>query len=552
MFKIVSKSSYLYYYIAVAGVDGANAALVFRVLERMDLACLLMGAENGALEREIASHDSPAAQRRVAGMAAVGSLALAAIKVKSFKESIGSSKKSTLSAEASAEASGKHSKSASALPRLVMASRALTAGTPLNSSSISNLKAALDRAKLRSQSAPDSPAAAAPLSPCTASALPLLVSEKEQEVVPDTPVYVLVLRLLECHGAQQLEVLHPALQLLLELCGHYALPYQWIQVSNSGGCAVLVKALVNNRSLSAEGAGGPNDIDTAYTYELGLQALQNLAQCNLETRDKLCQLSAHTVAVDALYYHGEKSVALCRMASEVFVQLYGSVSAREANEGNPRACAALLRLLQQHQAEQLMFFAETGMCMLKTLALFSPNRRILAEQGGCAVIAELIRSHTLAAAGPRHPRIAYFGLATLSHLAGLEDNQSRIAKCGGCRLVVQLLQEYGAQHESVAAEGLTALSALAMSNSGMLGEVGACEAVVSILRRYSILPETPHDLMLRVASVALFNLCFQYSGNKQRFHQLDIVPELKKLLNYRGLTYATREAVKDAVNIVNF
>ena len=168
------------------------------------------------------------------------------------------------------------------------------------------------------------------------------------------------------------------------------------------------------------------------------------------------------------------------------------------------------------------------------------------------MIAELIRSHTLTAAGPRHPRIAYFGLATLSHLAGLEDNQSRIAKCGGCRLVVQLLQEYGAQHESVAAEGLTALSALAMSNSGMLGEVGACEAGVSILRRYSILPETPHDLMLRVASVALFNLCFQYSGNKERFQQLDIVPELKKLLNYRGLTYATREAVKDAVNIVNF
>jgi hypothetical protein len=309
-----------------------------------------------------------------------------------------------------------------------------------------------------------------------------------------------------------------------------------------------VKAL-GNHALRRHGDGGES---VAHTCELALQVLLQLAQCNLETHEKLRQLHAHTIVVDFLHHHGTQSLLLCELAAaQLFVMLYSDVSAKEANEGNPTACRTTVELLL-HYGTQHMPFAEGAVCMLKTLTLYPPNRRLLAEKGGLAVLVNLIRSYTLAEAGPRSAKIALYGLATLAHLAGLEENQSRIAKSGGCKLVVELLRAYGRVHEVVAAEGLSAVSALGMSNRGMLGEVGACEEVVALLRHYITDPGVLNDNIALVASVAIFNLCSQYPENKQRFVQLQVMVDLRKILLIRQLSYSAREAVKDAVNIVCF
>lgn len=209
-----------------------------------------------------------------------------------------------------------------------------------------------------------------------------------------------------------------------------------------------------------------------------------------------------------------------------------------------------MKLLQQYLEN--VRFAEIAFSALQVLAVYTPNRRFLSAHKGCATIVSLLRHYTLQPGGPRNLPIALHGLATLAHLAGLEENESRIAKSGGCKLVVELLKEYGLSHETAAAEGLSAVSVLAMHNRGMLGEVGACTIVYDVLLHYNPSSEALNENIAHLAAMACFNLCLDYTENKQRFLQLNIANKFKDILNIRELSYAARGVVKDAINVVRF
>jgi len=486
------------------GVPGATPAYVYKVLDRVDMSLLLMDAENGVLDKELSKHEGAAAKRRI-GMKAVGSAALVASKLKS-------------------------SSSADTLPRL-----------PCSAQSLTQLSSVLSRtASVRKPSIALG---------SEVSMLHLVTEETNKETFG--PVYGAALSMLQQHGEYCLEVLHPALTLLLTVCDFGAHQYHWAQVSASDGCAILVKVLQNPDILVVHGTEETPDINTVLTAEMGLQILQQLALCNTESKEKLCKLSAHVIAVDILHAHGAQSIFAANLGAHVFVLLYDTISALEANEGNAQACSTIMRLLVLYETANLPF-AEVGMCMLKTLTQFKPNQRLLGDNKACAVIVRQLCASTLTERTPHSENIAMHGLATIARLAEYGANQSRLAKCGACKLVVELTQEYGRESESVAAEGLSAISVLAASNRGMLGELGACEVVVVLIAQYITTAAVINDSIAYLTSLAMNNLCLDYEENRLRFHQRNVVPALKAFLTERAFSHRTRDALKDAINIIRF
>ena len=354
-------------------------------------------------------------------------------------------------------------------------------------------------------------------------------------------VFVWVLRLLEMHGKQSIEVLHPALKLLLVVCNYNAHAYHWGQVAQQGGCGIIVEAL-QNVALK--------EFTSTSTCELAVQVLLALALSSAEIKDILCKLDAHNNVVEMLQNHGPVSLFLCEVATQTLVLLYEQVPSREANEGSPLACKTILQLLPQYEHQSVRFL-ESGVCMLKTLAMYTPNRRLLGQQGTCTVLVRILREHTLQE-GYRNVIIAGYGVEALSNLAGLEENQARIAKSGGCKVVVEIIREYGNVYLPMAEQGLSALSVLAVGNKVMLGEVGACAVIMDIIKHYITTQETHNESITNLASLAIYNLSVQYGANKERFLRLGAAEVLKQISLQRELSHPTRAQVKDAINMIRF
>jgi hypothetical protein len=356
------------------GVPGATPAFVYKVLDAVDVCAVLMDAESGALEKDLQKQDQGRIQVKSLGSA--GSVASIAMKMKSFKGGGRSDKssggedsirgpelgKGTVSNVSSSGDAGLHSQSAPTLPKLLSAvnkvatnagdrseygsagktksttepangsvqgnSLTISSGGGDHGNSIANLKAAL--AKSKQHHAETTASSLVPIRHDNPAHHSTAGSSQNSAHPPAarTPLYLLCLRLLTAHGATCLSVLHPAVRLLLVLCAGDAFPHHWVMISSHGGCAALVAALRNRGLLGSEEIDG---VDPVYACECAVEALLQLAQCNLETREKLRQLHAHSLVVASLQQHGLQSLRLCELGAPLFVMLYGDVSAKEAN-----------------------------------------------------------------------------------------------------------------------------------------------------------------------------------------------------------------------------
>jgi hypothetical protein len=111
---------------------------------------------------------------------------------------------------------------------------------------------------------------------------------------------------------------------------------------------------------------------------------------------------------------------------------------------------------------------------------------------------------------------------------------------------------FGLQNIPVAEAGLRAVASLAVSNKGMLGEVGCCAVVLELLQHHIITPCAYQEDVACLASTAIYNLCWEYPQNQQRFKGLQAEALLRVVVSDRRLTHPTRDLVKDAINAIMF
>jgi len=108
------------------------------------------------------------------------------------------------------------------------------------------------------------------------------------------------------------------------------------------------------------------------------------------------------------------------------------------------------------------------------------NREILGAIGCCQEITLALKAHLAV------PKIVQQGLACISSLASSDENKLRFSS-GGCEAVVEALTTHGSSDPSIGLHGCMAVFNLAINNSEiteLLGAVGACEAVIAVMKAH--------------------------------------------------------------------
>ena len=389
------------------------------------------------------------------------------------------------------------------------------------------------------------------------------VVEEEDRVSMGLTAWHWALRLLERHGSLSIYVLQSALRLLIILTSYTA--ENWELIGLEGGCTAILRAIQGNEDLleveqatqhhdnglqrmgMTSGHGSSVARKTIIeTCELSFEVLASLAQSRVESRDELSSLQGYFRIAEILYAQAEVSVYLCELGLHAFILIFEKVRAAEANDGCALACHAVLKVLTVH-GQYSDTVAEVGIWAVELLAMYHANKVVLGDGNACAIILNLMREH-----GMRNKTLARHGCAAIANLMIHDGNHLRLTKAGAPKVVCELIGRFGRLDEAFAEQGLRAVHALAMKNRALLGELGACELVLQLVRYYITDVDRENESIARLASQAIYNLCFQYKENKQRFLQLRALQELKLILNERWPSHPTRDEVKDAMKAIQF
>jgi hypothetical protein len=266
--------------------------------------------------------------------------------------------------------------------------------------------------------------------------------------------------------------------------------------------------------------------------------------------------------------------------------------------GTVGACEAVVTMLQRHSRQPAV--CEAGCIALARLGVNSGNSGWLGAAGGCTVVLDALNKH------PDHNSVGRAGWAAIASLACDEGNRSRFGLLSGCEAAVRTISRIIERNEqptdqsdpsdigiialyTVAEECCTAISQLCkdsdnlnrlyalrapeviirvlqsgslpsglsasacssiaslVANNGsrrqLLGELGACDAVVSAMIAHSKEP-----IVQMQGCIALHTLSLKHPGNQTLIGNASGCEVLLNVLRLHGWSVQVAEQVCRAIN----
>jgi len=264
----------------------------------------------------------------------------------------------------------------------------------------------------------------------------------------------------------------------------------------------------------------------------------SIKEGNRENRERLFKSGCCDIIVQALIYHsGDMSVALS-LCRSIGIVAHGGQSTQERDQfGVVGACAAVVRAMQQFQSSDGV--ARCGCLAIRALAFeHTNNKKSIRHAGGCQVVVDALRNHSLTPTGPlvheaaawavsnlaqecpenkellgsigaveavldafeqhgRYLEVSRWCCAALRHLSdGNEKNRSKISFSSAAELLSSAMQKYSAEEELVECALLTMIVVCAdRVGQHRLGLVGVCKVVVSALQRSDVITSLACELI---------------------------------------------------------
>lgn len=378
--------------------------------------------------------------------------------------------------------------------------------------------------------------------------------------------YQLIFSLLRKHGTCNVQIALAALKAFTNITsGDQEGKEQLDLLSRWGGCG-LVLDLLN--------AHGSRNTAVAEYFAKVVNILAREEPNTLQ----LVQAGMYEVCLDLLRaYTALQHGSIILECVKALLTFFPRRSLSNLNGGDPLACHLLATVLQRYCSDhtQLDLLSHT-LLAIQLVTFYQPNKSYFGcEEMACETIVVVLATHCF-----ENVELTVVTLCSAANIAVVSSVAQQLATAGICDLLVDLLHTH--RSYSVAEQGLRLLaclatvgksvnrfnsensgtvgksgkidSALAVNYQQLLGDLGACELVVKLMRTHLTNGTTAvhGEGVALQGSVAIHNLCNACCANKQRF-LVEKAPELLQLvLSDRLLSQISRAEIVDAIKAIRY
>jgi hypothetical protein len=199
------------------------------------------------------------------------------------------------------------------------------------------------------------------------------------------------------------------------------------------------------------------------------------------------------------------------------------------------ACEAVVDVLRRHSEH--VWCANWGCAAVWSLSFNDENTIQLLTAGVCGVVLDALRKH------PINPQVVEQACAAVGNLNVNDDCNETFGDGGACELVIKALRDHAGE-PSVVKEACAALGNLAMNvkNAQRLSDSGACELVVNCLTA-----DAPDPFVAEFACWAVVGLASKHPDNMRLLGQAGACAALVKILKDNPLSEEIAEECSEAL-----
>ena len=199
------------------------------------------------------------------------------------------------------------------------------------------------------------------------------------------------------------------------------------------------------------------------------------------------------------------------------------------------ACEAVVDVLRRHPEH--VWCANWGCAAVWSLGFNDDNTALLLTAGVCGVVLDALRNH------PDNPQVVEQACAAVGNLTASDDCNVIFGDGGACELVTKALRDHSGE-PSVVKEACAALGNLAMDvkNAQRLCDSGACELVVNCLTA-----DAPDPFVAEFACWAVVGLASKHPDNMRLLGQAGACAALVKILKDNPFSEEIAEECSEAL-----
>ena len=342
---------------------------------------------------------------------------------------------------------------------------------------------------------------------------------------------------------------------------------RWAKVGQLGGCKLLTDIM--KKWLAPSKEKRDDELIPVGLYERCLATAKGFGLSNLANMNLLMERKVDILIVSVLELQGFHSEAAIQTGLEVITMLVAHYQQLKNDPREPsvqiQMSVIVLQLLSKFAKLRTELAIQISQPM-KLLCSQSSNKPIFSSSTAARCFADILNTHLLSekvkmllqqeVTPPQTMKniltLAELGLACIGNLAENNNDIANISASGLCEIVAETFRLYGRENESIALEGLRAISNLAVSNQKRFAAIDVCAIIFDVTHFFYSKSKSENNLLCSFVCKAVFNLSLHNTENKIRFIDLHIPAELRTILRIRTLSEDIRKEIKDTINFLHY